>query len=120
MVSGRQVGASPSHRVMVGLLRVGRRVPATERFSMLKALMIALGVCTLVLTANAADDAKSKKQPPPMTEEQKAVNNEMLKKYDKNKDGKLDGEERKAMTAEDRDKMGKAFGWGKKKQEPKK
>lgn len=87
---------------------------------MLKALTIALGVCALVLTTNAADDTKGKKQRPPMTEEQKAVQGEMLKKYDKNKDGKLDGEERKAMSAEDRDKMGKAFGWGKKKQEGKK
>ncbi|MDB6021325.1 MAG: hypothetical protein JWQ04_1182 [Pedosphaera sp.] len=43
------------------------------------------------------------------TDEQKAVKKEMLEKYDTNKDGKLDKEERSKMSAEDKAKWAKAF-----------
>jgi len=43
------------------------------------------------------------------TPEQKEVKKEMLEKYDTNKDGKLDKEERSKMTKEDKAKWNKAF-----------
>jgi hypothetical protein len=36
----------------------------------------------------------------------------LVEKYDKNKDGKLDKEERQAMSAEDKEKMAKLSGGG--------
>jgi len=36
----------------------------------------------------------------------------LIEKYDKNKDGKLDRDERGAMTAEDKEKWQKAAGGG--------
>ena len=50
-----------------------------------------------------------------VTDEQKAVKQEMLDKYDTNKDGKLSKEERAAMTPEDKAKWDKAFPHKKKK-----
>lgn len=43
---------------------------------------------------------------PPLTEEQKKARAEVIAKYDTNKDGKLDKEERKAVSKEDRKKLG--------------
>ena len=43
--------------------------------------------------------------------------NELRAKYDTNKDGKLDDAERKAMTAEDKDRMAKAGFIARKKKE---
>jgi hypothetical protein len=51
------------------------------------------------------------------TDEQKAVKKEMLEKYDTNKDGKLDKEERAKMTPEDKAKWNKAFPHKKKKKD---
>ena len=51
-----------------------------------------------------------------LTDEQKTVQKEMLKKYDKNNDGKLDKEERASISKEDKEKMQKA-GFGHKKKE---
>ena len=50
-----------------------------------------------------------------VTDEQKAVKQEMLDKYDTNKDGKLDKDERSKMTAEDKAKWDQAFPHKKKK-----
>jgi len=82
---------------------------------MLKVFAVTLGLCCAALfSARAADgDTPEKKAP---TEEQIALRKEMLAKYDKNKDGKIDKEERKAVSAEDKDKLAKAgLGGGKKK-----
>ena len=43
------------------------------------------------------------------TDDQKAVKKEMLEKYDTNKDGKLDKDERSKMTDDDKAKWQKAF-----------
>ncbi len=78
---------------------------------MLRVLILALGLCgALTLTANAADDDKKPepKKRAPMTEEQKALMKEIREKYDKDKDGKLSPDERKAISAEDRERMTKA------------
>jgi len=45
---------------------------------------------------------------PPLTEEQKALRKELLGKYDTNKDGKLDKEERKNVSDADKAKLKKA------------
>ncbi|HWF19909.1 MAG TPA: hypothetical protein VG754_11605 [Verrucomicrobiae bacterium] len=50
-----------------------------------------------------------------VTDEQKALKKEMLEKYDTNKDGKLDKDERAKMTPEDKAKWSKAFPHKKKK-----
>jgi hypothetical protein len=83
---------------------------------MLRILAITLGLCcAVVFTTRGADgDAKPEKKGP--TEEQKAIRKELMEKYDKNKDGKLDKEERAAMTAEDKEKLAKAGGGRKKPQ----
>lgn len=60
-------------------------------------------VFAVALTVNAAE-AKHR-----MTEEQKTVRKEMLDKYDANKDGKLDKQERAGMSKEDKEKWEKAF-----------
>ena len=54
-----------------------------------------------------------------MTDDQKAVMKEMIAKYDANKDGKLDKEEKAKISAEDQAKMEKV-GLGQKKCEAKK
>ena len=68
---------------------------------------------TMTLTAVADDEEQKPDGRPPtrrgqLTEEQKAVRKEIVGKYDKNKDGKLDAEERKSITAEDQEKLRRA------------
>ena len=78
---------------------------------MLRALILAVGLCCAgSIVANAADgDPKPPaNKRPPMTEEQKTLMKEIREKYDKDKDGKLSAEERKAISQEDKDKMDKA------------
>jgi hypothetical protein len=78
---------------------------------MKKLLVALLGLaCAFTLTVNAAEGKKE------LTDDQKAVMKEMLAKYDANKDGKLDKEERAKISAEDKEKMQKA-GLGHKKKE---
>lgn len=77
---------------------------------MIRAMILALGLCSAVaFTAGAADgDKKPEGRRPPLTEEQKALRKEITEKYDKDKDGKLSPDERKAISAEDKEKMSKA------------
>ena len=72
----------------------------------MKKLLVALVgfACVAALTLNAAEGKEKKK----LTDEQKAVQKEMLGKYDTNKDGKLDKEERAKISKEDKEKMEKA------------
>jgi hypothetical protein len=84
---------------------------------MKKLFPIVMGlVCAAAITATAS--AQDKKRPE-LTEEQKKIQKEMLDKYDTNKDGKLDKEERAKMSQEDKDKSRAIFGGGKKKEEKK-
>jgi hypothetical protein len=73
---------------------------------MKKLLVAACLVCAVALVAQA-QEGDAKKKPAP-TAEQKALHKEMLDKYDTNKDGKLDKEERAKMSAEDKAKLEKA------------
>jgi hypothetical protein len=75
---------------------------------MKKLLTILALVCASTLAVNAQEgDAKPKR--PELTAEQKALRKEMIEKYDANKDGKLDKEERAKMSAEDKAKWEAAF-----------
>jgi hypothetical protein len=72
---------------------------------MIRALILAVGLCgAMALTAGAADKSQAKKRTPP-TKEQKAAMKELRDKYDMDKDGKLSKEERAAISAEDKSKM---------------
>jgi hypothetical protein len=78
----------------------------------MKKLLMALCVtCALALVAQAQDDKKSdegKKKAP--TPEQKAARKSLLEKYDANKDGKLDKDERAKIPADELEKAGYAKG----------
>ena len=74
-------------------------------------LLLALA---FTVSLNAADKPKRE-----LTEDQKAVQKEITDKYDTNKDGKLDRDERKGISKEDRKRLREAGLRGKKK-EPKK
>lgn len=78
-----------------------------------------LGVATPAIT-RAADGEGEKKKRPEMTEEQKKVNKELLEKYDADKNGRLNAEERSKFSAEDKAKYEKAFPNAGKKKEKKK
>lgn len=72
----------------------------------MKKLLIAL--CLTCALAWAVQAEEGKKEHKKLTEEQKTLRKDMLAKYDTNKDGKLDKEERAKMSAEDKVKMQKA------------
>lgn len=78
---------------------------------MKKIIVTIAGVLCATVIAVHADDATPKKHGKKMTEEQKQVQKDMLEKYDTNKDGKLDKEERSKISAEDKEKM-KSAGLG--------
>jgi hypothetical protein len=72
---------------------------------MKKLLVAAIGIlCATAIVVQAQDAKPPKKE---LTPEQKAVMKDMLAKYDANKDGKLDKEEKAKITQEDKDKMAK-------------
>jgi hypothetical protein len=78
--------------------------------------LYSLCLATSVL-AIRADDTKAehssessavRRKRPALTEEQKTARKEVLSKYDTNKDGRLDKEERKAISEGDKAKLKKA------------
>lgn len=82
--------------------------------------LIIAGIClAATLNLRAADDAAAGDKPaakPHRTEEQKKLLKEITDKYDTNKDGKLDKEERAKISADDKERMKKAgLGRGSKK-----
>ena len=86
----------------------------------MKKLLVALCFTCALAFAVQADDTKPEKKKHPQTAEQKSLMKDMLAKYDTNKDGKLDKEERAKISAEDKAKMEKAGLGHKKKAEKKK
>jgi len=81
---------------------------------MKKMLLVIAGVlCAFSLTANATE-GKHK-----LTPEQKALRKEMIEKYDTNKNGKLDKQERARISKEDKERLQKAGLGGKKRRENK-
>jgi hypothetical protein len=81
---------------------------------MKRLLVAAIGLLCATAIVVQAQDAKSHKKE--LTPEQQAVMKDMLAKYDTNKDGKLDKEEREKMSAADKEKWAKAFPHRKKKE----
>lgn len=72
---------------------------------MKKALLAIVGLfCAAAITLSAADTPKKKTWTP----EQKELMKKMVEKYDTNKDGRLDKEERSKISAEDQAKMKEA------------
>lgn len=73
----------------------------------MKKLIIALCLTCAVAVAARAAEGEAKKETTEKakpTAEQKALRKELTDKYDTNKNGKLDKEERSKMTAEDQEK----------------
>ena len=67
------------------------------------------GVCLAAsLSLGLAQDHKPKKNNAVSAEEQQKLRKELLAKYDTNHDGKIDRNERKNVTTEDRVKLRKA------------
>jgi opacity protein-like surface antigen len=79
------------------------------QIKIMKKLLIAAGLtCALALAANAAEGEAKKegsehKNSAP-GQEQKAIRKELTEKYDTDKSGRLDKEERAKMTPEDAEK----------------
>jgi hypothetical protein len=84
---------------------------------MKKLLVTAIGLlCATAIVVQAQDAKPPKKE---LTPEQKVVMKDMLAKYDANKDGKLDKEEKAKITQEDKDAMAKVgLGKPKKPEQP--
>ena len=74
---------------------------------MKKTALALLLVSALASTVQAGEKGKKHQ---PASAEQKAVRKQMLEKYDTNKDGKLDKDEKSKMSAEDKEKLKKAMG----------
>ena len=78
----------------------------------MKKLLAALCITSaLLFAAHAADEGKTKKaegKRPEANAEMKALKKEMLDKYDANKDGKLDKDERDKMSEADKGKVKEA------------
>ena len=62
-------------------------------------------LCATAISLNAAEKDKEKAK---LTQEQKALRKEIASKYDANKDGKLDKEERAKISDDDKVKLKKA------------
>lgn len=69
---------------------------------MKKLLIITCLTCVLAIAAQAAEGEKEKK--PSASAEKKALRKELVEKYDTNKNGRLDKEEKSKMTPEDAEK----------------
>lgn len=72
----------------------------------MKTIIALLALATTVVAQDPKPERKGPPGRPPLTEEQKKARAEIIAKYDTNKDGKLDKEERKAVSKEDRKKLG--------------
>lgn len=83
---------------------------------MKKLLTILCVTCALAVVAHAEDTKKERKAPTP---EQKAARKALLEKYDTNKDGKFDKDERAKISAEELEKAGMGGKKGEKKAEKK-
>lgn len=72
------------------------------------AVMGILCATALVVNAQDATTTSTKTKKTKLTAEQQALQKDMIAKYDTNKDGKLDKNEKAAISKEDKEKMTKA------------
>ena len=77
----------------------------------MKKSLIALCItCALALTVHADDDKADAGKKHEAKPEQKAARKALIEKYDTNKDGKLDKEERAKVSEEDKARLKEARG----------
>ena len=75
----------------------------------MKKLLVALCfTCVLALTVQAGEGKKKHELTAEQKAEQKTLKKDLLAKYDTNKDGKLDKEEKAKVSAEDKAKLEKS------------
>ena len=90
----------------------GRALDHKRKKSMKKLFALALSLSLLgglsPVLARAADADKSGKKHPKAAEQRRTLRKEMLEKYDTNKNGKLDKQERAKISKEDQEKLEKA------------
>lgn len=73
----------------------------------MKKLLVLIACTSFAFAQDVKPEHKPEGRPPrKLSPEQKKQRDELVKKYDLNKDGKLDKEERKAISEEDRKKLG--------------
>jgi hypothetical protein len=114
---------APNHgcnlRRTMGVCRFAAKLHNQTKDRNMKKLLMALCVtCALALVAHAQEDKKSDEgKKKAATPEQKAAAKALKEKYDTNKDGKLDKDERAKIPAEEREKAGMAKKGKKKKAE---
>ncbi len=72
------------------------------------ALSVAVVAISMSVAVRAEDTDQAVKKPSRRTEEQRKLHKEIVEKYDINKNGKLDKEERSKISKEDREKMNQA------------
>jgi hypothetical protein len=74
----------------------------------MKKVLLTIAVLALALPLMAQDaPAKKAAKQPALTAEQKETKKKLVEKYDINKDGKLDKEEKAKMSQEDKDALAK-------------
>ena len=72
---------------------------------MKKIVTLVLGLCLLGTVSPLVSQAAEKGEKRKLTDDQKKIMKEINEKYDTNKDGKLDKEERAKVSADDKKKM---------------
>ena len=91
---------------------VAGRSITTGKIAMKRLYALALSLSLLgglsPALVRAADADNAAKKQPKATEERRKLRKEMLEKYDTNKDGKLDKQERAKFSKEDKEKLEKA------------
>jgi hypothetical protein len=75
---------------------------------MKKIVVAVVGVLCAMTLVVSAQDAPAKTKKAKLTPEQQTLQKDLLAKYDTNKDGKLDKNERAAISKEDQEKATKA------------
>jgi len=85
--------------------RARRPEQSCKKDHMKKLAIIALGLSLIGTVSPLLAKDKPAGEHKKLTEEQKKVMKDMNEKYDTNKDGKLDKEERAKISAEDKQKM---------------
>ena len=93
-------------RPVAGRSVTNGKIVMKRLYALALSLSLLGGLSPALLRAADADTAVKKQ--PKATEEQRKLRKEMLEKYDANKDGKLDKQERAKFSKEDKEKLEKA------------
>lgn len=85
----------------------------------MKKLIIAIALTSAMALTSVAGDAKKEKKNDAASQERKALHKQMLEKYDTNKDGTLDKDEKAKISKEDKERLKNAMAERKKNAEKK-